>query len=129
MNTKPKELNQLNHYISYFQSVITIGILNVAEIEQEASKRAFEKLTNKDGVNHCFFDQTNFELEKTEQWKPEFSSEALGEINGDMIFNINLSPETKSIIATRLQKDVEELTDADYANFLKESVQQSLDQE
>ena len=46
-----------------------------------------------------------------------------------MAFNINLSPETKSIIATRLQKDVEELTDGDYANFLKESVQQSLDRE
>jgi len=129
MNKIKSKGQESNRYISYFQSVITIGILNVADTEQEASKQAFKKLTNKDGVNHCFFDQTNFELEKTEEWKPEFSSEALGEINGDMIFNINLSLETKSIIATRLQKDIEELTDADYTNFLKESVQQSLDQE
>jgi hypothetical protein len=117
-----------NRYISFFQSVMTVGILSVGKDEKEASERAFKKLSDKEGVNHCYFDQTGFELEKVESWNPEFGSESLGELNGELILNVKLSPETKAVIATRLQKSVENLTDSDYAGFLKDSFQASLEQ-
>jgi len=124
MKNKNEETNQ---YISYFQSVMTIGILSVGKDKEEASNRALTKMLDKNGVNHCFFDQTNFELESSEKWNPEFLSESLGEVNGNLILNVQMSPETKAVIATRLQKSVQDLTDADYALFLKDSVAKSIE--
>lgn len=111
-------------YISYFQSVITLGITSEGETEQEAMDNAKAKLTNKDGVNHCFFDQTPFEIVATEDWEPEI--EASKEATG-LKFNFDPSEETKNVIATRLQKDVQDLTDEDYEEFVKGSLQKALE--
>ena len=111
-------------YISYFQSVITIGIMSSGINSQEAGDKARTKLLNHNGVNHCFFEQTDFELAKVEKWKPEICLDDLAPEG--MSFKFAPSDQTKNIIATRLQKNVESLTEDDYQQFIKESIQKSL---
>lgn len=107
-------------YVSYFQSVITIGILTSANNIEEAEKRASKKFKDEDGVNHCFFEQSPFEASDTEEWNAEFeSTEGEG-------FKFNPSEETRNIIATRMQKDVSELTEDDLESFIKGSIENSL---
>jgi hypothetical protein len=113
-------------HISYFQSVITLGILSEGETREEASKRAEEKLKNPDGVNYCFFDQTPFEVVATEGWNPELEADEQTDGEG-IIFNFNPSDKTKNVIATRLQKKAKDLTDEDYQGFVKECLQEALD--
>lgn len=111
-------------HISYFQSVITLGILTEGETKEEAISRASRKMEQHEGVDHCFFDQTPFENVATEEWSPELESKTAEE---GLSFNFNPSDKTKNVIATRLQKDVDELTDEDYELFIKESLQKSLE--
>jgi len=110
-------------HISYFQSIITLGILSNGETSSEAAENAALKLKNETGVDHCFFDQTPFEVVATEDWKPEL--EATKEESG-LSFKFNPSDETKNVIATRLQKDAKDLTDDDYEEFVKGSLQDAL---
>ena len=112
-------------YISYFQSVITLGIVTDGENAEEASHRATIKMKESDCVNHCFFDQTSFESVATEEWRPEIEAEKTLTESG-ISFNFNPSDETKNVIATRLQKNASSLTDEDYQAFVKESLQTSL---
>jgi len=111
-------------HISYFQSVITLGILTDGETIEEASKKASHKMKDSEGVDHCFFDQTNFEIVGSEEWSPEIESEK--DVEG-FKFNFSPSDETKNVIATRLQKDITDLTDEDIEIFVKESLQKSLE--
>jgi len=110
-------------YISYFQSVITIGLLNVASSPENAAEKAKKRLTDENGVNHCFFDQTQFDLSETEEWVPDIESE---HDEGGFKFAFNPTPEIKNVLSTRLHKDINDLTDDDYTNFFKESIQSSL---
>jgi len=111
-------------YISYFQSVITIGIMSNGVNSREAGEKAKDKLLNPDGVNHCYFEQTDFNLSSVEQWKPEISLENFD--SDGMVFKFNPDEHTKNIIATRLHKDVSTLTEDDYQLFVKNSIQVSL---
>ena len=111
-------------YISYFQSVITIGILSNGENASEAASEASKKLLSKDGVNHCVFDQTNFKLSETEEWNPEFEAEDVSE--DGFHFRFNPDNQTRNVIATRMQKQVDELTDEDCERFVKEAIEFSL---
>lgn len=110
-------------YISYFQSVLTIGIMNHAKSEEEAEQKAKLKLQDKEGVNYCVFDQTDFELTDTELWEPEINSQ---EIDGGINFSFNPNAKTRNIIATRLQKPVDALTNDDIERFAKESIENAL---
>lgn len=110
-------------YISYFQSVLTIGIMNNAKNEEEAEHKAKIKLKNKDGVNYCAFDQTDFELTDTEIWEPEIESK---EIEGGINLDFKPDEKTKNIIATRLQKSISDLTNEDIEQFVKESIENAL---
>ena len=112
-------------HISYFQSVITLGILSHGETSEEASKKAKEKMKDSEGVNYCFFEQTPFESVATEKWTPEIESEEGHKGNG-LRFNFDPSDETKNVIATRLQKDVSVLTKEDYEAFVKDSLEKAL---
>jgi len=112
-------------YISYFQSVITLGIVTDGENAEEASHRAAIKMKESDCVNHCFFDQTNFELVGTDTWNPEL--EANPEDGEGICFHFNPSEKTKNVIATRLCKAAKDLTEEDFETFVKESLQSVLD--
>ena len=90
-------------FVSYFQSVITIGVMSKGASSKDAAKKARDKLSNKNGVNHCFFDQTDFALSSVEQWKNELDSKVSDD---GLSFKFNPDDETKNIIATRLQKNI-----------------------
>ena len=114
----------MGKYISYFQSVITIGVLSEGKNAEEASLKAEKKLLSKDGVNHCVFEQTDFKLSETEVWEPEFETE---EVSQDGLhFRFNPDDRTRNIIATRMQKRVEDLTQEDCERFVKEAIEDSL---
>ncbi len=110
-------------YISYFQSVTTLGILTDGNDKDEAHSKAKNKLKKEEGVDHCFFDQTPFDLVATEEWEPEIEAE---KSKSGLSFNFNPSDETKNVIATRLHKDVSDLTNVDYETFVKDSIQKAL---
>ena len=103
-------------YITYFQSTTTLGILSHADSLEEATKLAKTKLNNSDGVNHCFYDQTNFHAVETEL-APVNSLETEG-----VKFVFDPSDEMKNVIATRLHKNVEDLVTDDYAEFIDDSI-------
>ena len=110
-------------YISYFQSVITLGVITSGDTEEQVIENAKNKLKDKEGVNHCYFDQTPFEITAVEGWNPEFESEKSEE---GLKFHFNPGTETKNVIATRLHKDVESLTETDYDTFVKDCIQKAL---
>lgn len=118
-----KNKSEDRRFISYFQSVMTIGIMSRAKSVQEAEKKAQVKMKNKDGVNYCVFDQTPFELTGTEEWTPEFERD-IGEEG--VSFKFNPDDKTKNIIATRLSKKVEDVTEDDIEDFVKQSVERAL---
>jgi hypothetical protein len=118
MNNKSGE----GEYVSYFQSVITVGVMTSAHNVKEAKEKAKKKLIDKQ-LNYCFFDQTPFKLTETEKCNVELQKYREG--NG-VVFAFNPDYKTKNVIATRLLKKPEELTEDDYATFVKESVELSL---
>lgn len=129
MKNKKSVSSKNRQFISYFQSVITMGILTDAKNKKEAEEKARLKLKDKDSVNYCLFDQTGFELFKSEEWKPQFISgtetETLG--NPDCLkFTFNPTPDIKNIIASRLQKKPVNLTTEDLTQFVKESLKMSM---
>ncbi len=60
---KDKEKN----FISYFQSVTTIGVISKARNIKEASKKAQEKI-NQSNFACGIVNQTAMELSETEEW-------------------------------------------------------------
>ena len=116
-------MSKEKNFISYFQSVITIGIMSTGSNSKEAAKKAKEKMLDHEGVNHCFFDQTDFTLSSTEQWKPEFDTVSTEK---GIAFKFSPDTETKNIIATRLQKKVSDITDDDYHRFVRDAIQKEI---
>jgi len=94
-----------------------------AENHKEAEKKSLETMKNSDGVNYCMFEQTPFELTDTESWRPEFEADMSAD---GMSFRFNPDDKTKNVIATRLGKDVAVLTDRDYEDFVKMSIEMAL---
>jgi hypothetical protein len=120
---KASKTNVDHRYISYFQSVLTIGIMSNGKSMQEAEKKSSIKIKDKSGVNYCVFEQTPFELTDTEEWKPEFEPE---ETPDGIKFRFDPDEKTKNVIATRLGKDIGDLTDSDLEDFIKQSIEIAL---
>jgi len=116
-------MSKEKNYVSYFQSVITIGIMSKGIDNRDAGNKAKEKLLDKKGINHCFFDQTDFDITSIEEWKPEIDS--IAELEG-VSFKFNPDEETKNVIATRLHKSADDITEEDYHRFVKEAIQKEL---
>jgi len=67
------------HYISYFQSVSTIGIINRATTVREAESKAALKLKNSSFM--CgVVNQTPFELHATDEWTPTLASTGIEDL-------------------------------------------------
>jgi hypothetical protein len=127
---------ELRNYISYFQSVTTIGIINRARNSDEAESKARRKLDNSDFM--CgVVGQTPFELHATDEWKPKLPS------NHDVTMDdtidvdepvkieaepliLNLDDQTKKCICDKIGKTVEQITHQDYLDFVKWCVNQGL---
>ena len=67
----------------------------------------------------AILEKVNFEITEVKQWTPEFEPD----LNSDAFaFKFNPDEKTRNVIATRLGKAGEELTDADLENFVKASI-------
>ena len=64
-----------NSYISYFQSVITIGVVNQAKSVNEATKKAKKRFKQEwgNGFSCGIVGQTPFEISETELCNPELT--------------------------------------------------------
>lgn len=62
---KNKSSESENRYISYFQSVTTVGVITVAKNIEEAEKKAMVEFKRKEDVDCRIFNQTPFELSDT----------------------------------------------------------------
>lgn len=121
MDKKDIVENTEKRYISYFQSVLTVGIMSRGKNEEEAERRANLIMQNKEnGVNYCIFEQSPMEISHTEMFEPEFETDPTSK--DGIRFNFSPDEKTKNIIATRMGKRVEEMLDEDYERFAKESI-------
>ena len=125
MDKKDIVENTEKRYISYFQSVLTIGIMSRGGNEEEAEKKANLIMQNKEnGVNYCIFEQSPFELTGTDEFSPELELDPTAK--DGIALKFNPDEKTKVIIATRLCKKADELIDSDYEAFIKESIETHL---
>ena len=110
-------------YISYFQSVTTIGILTCGKSMEEAEDSAREKLRVSD-LNYCHFEQTPLEYSDTEEWKPAF--EIISEnptADGKAIeWSVVIGDEMKNAIANGLGVLPHELTKEHIDSFVRETL-------
>jgi hypothetical protein len=112
-------------YISYFQSVLTVGIISRGKNAEEAEKRANLIMQNKEnGVNYCIFEQSPMERSHTEIFEPEFEVDPTSK--DGIRFNFSPDEKTKNIIATRMGKKADEMLDSDYEEFIKKSMEVNL---
>jgi hypothetical protein len=122
---KLKQDGQLRSYISYFQSVMTIGIVNTAQSVQEAEDKAKQKFAAED-LSCGIVGQTPFEISETEPWSPDFAGCYLptDDTNANMSFNLNGT--TREKIAAKLDRSADEVTDEDFVDFVKGALERSL---
>lgn len=122
---KIKQDGDLRNYISYFQSVTTVGMVNSAHNLQEAEDKAKRKFRSSD-LSCGIVGQTPFEISETEPWNPDFTGcySPIDDTHSNMSFNMN--DETKHRIAEKLQKSVEDVTDDDYVEFVRGAVENCL---
>lgn len=127
---------ELRNFISYFQSVTTIGIINRARSAREAEDKARKKIDNSDFM--CgVVGQTPFELHATDEWKPKLPSNHDAAIDDTIDVDepvkleqspiiLNLDDNTKLCIADKIGKDLASITYEDYLNFVKWSIGKAL---
>ena len=119
MNTN----NDESRYVCFFQSVLTIGVMSRGKTQQEAEQKAQLMMHDKSGLNYCAFDQSPFEMTEVQKWEPEFETD----LSSDKLsFLFDPDDSTKNVIATRLGKKAEELTDTDLEMFVKDSIDMAL---
>jgi len=120
-------MNKNKRYVSYFQSVITVGILNEARNKVKAMKQAKDEIARKDileeGFCHCSFSQTPFTLMESQEWNPEI--ETTTNENG-LGWKFCPNEKTKAAIAKKMSVPLKDLTEEDIENFIKYSVEKSL---
>ena len=118
---------KLHSFVSYFQSVITVGVITTARNPHEAESLAKEKLAQGNFVSGIF-NQSPFTLAETEEWHPDVSGVAIGnnraKSNVDLV--VSLSDDILNRIAKKLSKKPEEVNEADCLQFLKSTLDNSL---
>ena len=119
-------MSKTNRYISYFASVITVGLVGEAESTEEAREKAQKALEGSEKLAYYCSDQTEFEVVGTEVWDPEFEVKDNQE-NESIEFNFKPSEKTKNVIGLMMKKKPSELTREDYEHFVKQSIQFALD--
>jgi len=58
----------LKNYITYFQSVTTIGIVSQGKTPEEAENKSLKKLESSD-ISCGLVNQTKYEIGGTDEWK------------------------------------------------------------
>ena len=67
---KAEKNNQLHNFITYFQSVTTIGIVSRAKTKDEARKESEQKFKG-EKFTCGIVSQTKYKENITEEWKPQ----------------------------------------------------------
>ena len=109
-------------FVSYFQKVLTVGIMTYAKNTKEAEKKAWVKFKNQEGLN-CLYEESKFELSDTDEWCPEIETSYTEDGVG---WKFNPSDKTKEAIAKKIGKSVSDLTEEDFTNFIKDSVEKAV---
>ena len=118
-------MSKQDKFISYFTSVITIGVVGEAEPSADLNREAMNLIGGDGALNCSYYDQSEFEFLGTEPWNPEF--EAKQNMGYDGIdFHFEPSKRTKRVIGLMLKKDPSGLTTDDYEVFVKQAIQSSL---
>ena len=107
----------MKHYVTYFQSVMTIGVLTQSRNKKEALEIARKRLKDKD-LNYCFFEQTELEPSYTEESKINLP---------DTEVLLKIPEKARKLIASRLQKEESELNADDYRTFLQETIEKTVE--
>lgn len=115
-------------YISYFQSVTTIGILTCGKTLKEAEEIAKDKLRGSD-LNYCHFEQTQLEHSDTVEWNPEFEiiSEDPTKDGKKLEWTIKIGQFMQNVIATRAGVDPNCLTEEHVSAFVGDALQNIID--
>ena len=114
---------QENGYVSYFQSVTTIGIITSANNIENAEIIANKKFDSQDGLCYCLFDQTPFHLTDTEPYNPELLP---GSCEEGVSIRFNPNKDTSELIARKIGKDINTLSNQDIEDFVKKSIHDNL---
>ena len=114
-----------NKYITYFQSVTTIGVMNCAKSLEEAEVLAKEKLKVSD-LNYCHFEQTPLELSDTEEWNPEFEivSEDPTDDGKAIEWTVKMGEGMRNVVAERSGVDTECLTNDHISAFVNDAMKE-----
>ena len=146
----------IKNFISYFQSVTTIGIINRSKSAIEAEDKAKQKISESDFM--CgVIGQTPFEVSNTDEWEPNGLHKDKDEVSlceprmspkGKLPkFNydkpkqrflshpkvtegeiiINLDDNTKRCIADKFCKDFESLQNSDYSSLISTMIEDGLE--
>ena len=122
---KLKQDGKLRNYISYFQSVTTVGIVNQARSIQEAEDVAKQKFKDSD-LSCGIVGQTPFEISDTEPWNPDFTGCLLRADDTHENMSFNLNDVTRERIACKLHKLSEDVTEEDCVEFVKGALERCL---
>jgi len=126
MSEEKKE--KYKKYISYFQSVTTVGIMTCGKNMKSATEEAELKLKVKD-LNYCHFEQTPLEYSGTEEWKPEF--EIVSEdptSDGEAIeWTLQIGDNMRNIIASRAGVSVEGVTQTHVQEFVIDALTETVE--
>ena len=125
----------IKNFISYFQSVTTIGIINRAKSAIEAEDKAKQKISESDFM--CgVIGHTPFEVSNTDEWEPTLESTNNIDIPESYIMEvptennpiiINLDERKKRCIADKFCKDFESLTSSDYSSLISTMIEDGLE--
>ena len=109
------------NYISYFQSVTTVGVISSGTSHEEAEKESVKKFKNSD-YSCGIVGQTPFEVSDTEEWNPDFSFICGNDGEENLVININ--DKLKSQISKKIKK--KDANSDDCLSFIKKAVESSL---
>jgi hypothetical protein len=117
-------------WISYFQSITTVGVITSGNTMEEAEAKAKEIMREKkenDGftmdLHYGVFQQTPFELSEIESYGAEIEP-VIG--SSDSSFRVEPTEDVKGLIAEKLGKEVEKLTSDDMEGFVKGAIEAAL---
>ena len=116
---KTHQDGQVRNYVSFFQSVTTIGIMTRAKSSQDAENQAKRKLSDSDFTSGLI-SQTPYALSGTDEWQDEINPTSHSEVA------VEIGSELKNRIASKLGVTPENLSDAECTSFINRSLQEAL---
>lgn len=115
---------KLRNFVSYFQSVTTVGVVTTARNPLEAETLAKSRITDGRFVSGIF-NQTPYTLSETEEWKPELSEVAVNteqDKSNSVNLVLSLGDDVTNKIAFKLNKQPSDINEDDCLQYLKRTL-------